>query len=102
MKRTIRELADLLNCALEGEGAAIVSGVASHASARAEDLIYVESPSHLGRAAASAARCAVIAPGLELSGKSLLRAANPKLAFARAADWLLPPFPSLRGFIRPP
>ncbi len=97
MTRTIKELADFLGCLLEGDGAAHVSGVASPASARAEDLIYVESPRHLDRAAASAARCVVIAPGLSMPGKILLRAANPKLAFARAAEWLLPPAPIAKG-----
>jgi UDP-3-O-[3-hydroxymyristoyl] glucosamine N-acyltransferase len=90
MTRTIKELADFLGCALEGDAAADVSGVASPGSARAEDLIYVESPRHLDRAAASAAKCVMIAPGLSLPGKILLRATNPKLAFARAAEWLLP------------
>jgi UDP-3-O-[3-hydroxymyristoyl] glucosamine N-acyltransferase len=97
MTRTIKELADFLGCMVEGDGAAPLSGVASPASARAEDLIYVESPRHLDRAAASAAKCVVIAPGLSLPGKILLRAANPKLAFAQAAEWLLPPTPIANG-----
>jgi UDP-3-O-[3-hydroxymyristoyl] glucosamine N-acyltransferase len=97
MTRTIKELADFLGCTLEGDGAAHVSGVASPASARAEHLIYVESPRHLDRAAASAAKCVVIALGLPLPGKILLRATNPKLAFARAAEWLLPSAPIATG-----
>jgi UDP-3-O-[3-hydroxymyristoyl] glucosamine N-acyltransferase len=97
MTRTIKELADFLGCTLEGDGAALVSGVASPASARAEDLIYVEAPRHLDRAAASGAKCVVISPGLSMPGKTLLRAANPKLAFARAAEWLLPPSPIAQG-----
>jgi len=97
MTRTMKELADFLGCTLEGDGAAPVSGVAAHASARAEDLIYVESAKHLGGAAASAAQCAVIAPSLALPGKTLLRAQNPKLAFARAAEWLLPSLPIAQG-----
>jgi len=97
MTRTIKELADFLGCTLEGDGTAHITGVASPASARAEDLIYVESPRHLDGAAASAARCVVIAAGFSLPGKVLLRAANPKLAFARAAEWLLPPAPIAKG-----
>lgn len=97
MTRTANELAEFLDCALEGDGSALVSGVAAPASARATDLIYVETPRHLDRAGASGARCAVIAPGLALEGKTLLRAANPKLAFARAAAWLLPPTPIATG-----
>ena len=97
MTRTINELADFLGFKLEGDGAALLSGVASPASARAEDLIYVESPGHLDRAAASAASCVIIAEGLSLPGKVLLRTANPKLAFAQAAEWLLPPTSIARG-----
>jgi UDP-3-O-[3-hydroxymyristoyl] glucosamine N-acyltransferase len=97
MTRTMKELADFLGCTLEGDGAAPISAVASPASARAEDLIYVESPRHLDRAAASASKCVLIAPGHSLPGKNLLRAANPKLAFARAAEWLLPPAPIAVG-----
>jgi UDP-3-O-[3-hydroxymyristoyl] glucosamine N-acyltransferase len=93
----MKELADFLSCTLEGDGAARVSGVASPSSARAEDLIYVDSPRHSDRAAASAARCVVLAPGIPMPGKILLRAANPKLIFARAAEWLLPPAPIATG-----
>jgi UDP-3-O-[3-hydroxymyristoyl] glucosamine N-acyltransferase len=97
MTRTMKELAVFLGCTFEGDGAARISGVASPSSAGAEDLIYVESPRHLDRAATSAAKCVAIAPGLALPGKILLRAKNPKLAFARAADWLLPPVPLAQG-----
>ena len=97
MTRTANELAEFLGCALEGDGLAQLSWVAAPASALADDLIYVETPRHLDRAAASRANCALIAPGLALAGKTLLRAANPKLAFARAAAWLLPPTPIATG-----
>jgi UDP-3-O-[3-hydroxymyristoyl] glucosamine N-acyltransferase len=93
----MKELADFLGCPLEGDGAVRVSGVASTVSARAADLIYVESPRHLDRAAASASQCVVIALGLALPGKVLLRTANPKLAFARAAEWLVPAVPIAKG-----
>jgi UDP-3-O-[3-hydroxymyristoyl] glucosamine N-acyltransferase len=97
MIRTAKELAEYLGCKLEGDGAAQICGVASPASARPEDLVYVESQRHLDRAAASAARCMVIAPGFSMPGKVLLRAANPKLAFARAAAWLVPSSPIAQG-----
>lgn len=93
MIRTAGELAEFLGCALEGDGGTPVSGVAAPGSASDSDLIYVESARHLSLAAASRATCVVISPGLALGGKTLLRAANPKLAFARAAAWLLPTGP---------
>ena len=97
MTRTANELAEFLGVTLEGDGSIQLSGVAAPESARVDDLIYVETPRHLDRAATSQARCAVIAPGLALHGKTLLRAANPKLVFARAAAWLLPPAPIATG-----
>ena len=97
MTRTAHELANFLTCALEGDGTVQLSGVAAPDSATATDLIYVEKARHLARAAASQARCVVIAPELTVDGKTLLRAANPKLAFARAAAWLVPPAPIATG-----
>ena len=97
MIRTASELAQFLDCTMEGEGSTMISGVAAPASARASDLIYVETSKHLERAAASAARCVVIPHGLALAGKTLLRAENPKLAFARAAEWLVPATPIATG-----
>jgi UDP-3-O-[3-hydroxymyristoyl] glucosamine N-acyltransferase len=97
MTRTARELAQFLGCTMEGEGSTELTGVAAPASALASDLIYVETSKHLERAAASDARCVVISFGLALAEKTLLRAENPKLAFARAAQWLLPPAPIANG-----
>jgi UDP-3-O-[3-hydroxymyristoyl] glucosamine N-acyltransferase len=97
MMRTANELAEFLACTLEGDGTAQLSGVAGPDSASATDLIYVEKGRHLDRAAASRARCVVIGPGLAVNGKTLLRAENPKLAFARAAAWLVPPSPITTG-----
>jgi UDP-3-O-[3-hydroxymyristoyl] glucosamine N-acyltransferase len=90
MTRTTGELAQYLGLALEGDASLSVAGVASPESARATDLIYVDAPKHLERASRSAAHCAIVALEAELPGKTLLRAPNPKLAFAKAAAWLLP------------
>ncbi len=98
--KTAKELADFLDCAVEGSADARVSGVASPDSAGPDDLIYVDSPRHLDRAAGSRALCVVIGPGLDLQKKTLLRAANPKLAFARAAALLIPP-PVIAAGIHP-
>jgi UDP-3-O-[3-hydroxymyristoyl] glucosamine N-acyltransferase len=97
MTRTAQELAKFLGCTLEGDATAQLSGVAAPDSAGGADLIYVENERHLAAAATSQARCVVIAPGLPVEGKTLLRAANPKLAFAKAAAWLVPPAPMATG-----
>src|SRR3989442_1594974 len=53
MIHTAREVAQYLGVELEGDPAAPISGVASPERASQEDLIYVDSWRHLGRAASS-------------------------------------------------
>ncbi len=97
MKRIARELAEHLKAEAKGDLSQPVSGVASPEDAGAEDLIYVDAAKHLARAQASAAGCVLVREGMKLDGKTLLVVANPKLAFAKAAAWLLEPEPIARG-----
>jgi UDP-3-O-[3-hydroxymyristoyl] glucosamine N-acyltransferase len=90
MERTARELAQHLGAELEGNPDVRVRGCASVATAKAENLVFVDSPKQLDAAAKCAARCIVLAPGTEMTGKTVLRAKNPRLAFARAIAWLVP------------
>src|ERR1700676_3672327 len=97
MTHTAGEVAHYLGARLEGDALALVSGVASPDRASAEDLIYVDSPRHRGRAVESAARCVLVRPGLRLAGKTIIETSDPKFAFAKAAAWLLrkPPPPAV-------
>jgi UDP-3-O-[3-hydroxymyristoyl] glucosamine N-acyltransferase len=71
--------------------------VASPDTAEADDLVYLSSGRHIERVSRSVARCVVTSPDLLVSGKTLILAAQPKLAFARAAAWLVPPSPISDG-----
>jgi len=90
MTRTAGELAQYLGATLAGEAALPISGVASPERAKAEDLIYVESGKQVERAAESAARCVIAQQGVRPTGKTVIEVAEPKLAFAKSAAWLLP------------
>ena len=100
MSRTAGELAQYLEAKLEGDPLLPISGVASPEQAGAEDVIYLASPRQRDRAASSPARCVIARPGARFEGKAMLESANPKLAFAKAAAWLLPP-QLVRGEIHP-
>jgi UDP-3-O-[3-hydroxymyristoyl] glucosamine N-acyltransferase len=91
MKRTALALAQFLPAELLGDSKIQLTGVAAPEDAGSEDLIYVDSPKHLDRAQASAAKCVLLRERSELTGKTLLVVSNPKLAFAKAAAWLLEP-----------
>ena len=90
MARTAGELAHYLQAAIEGDATARISSIANPDSAATEDLIYVEHEKYRARAQASKARCIIAPPALEFTGKTVIRAAAPKLAFAKASAWLLP------------
>ena len=100
MTHTAGELAEYLRARIQGDAHTPISGVASPERARPEELIYVDSPRHAERAGVSAARCVLASTGTLLSGKTVLEVENPKLAFAKAAVWLIPR-PPLRAEIHP-
>ncbi|HUA02105.1 MAG TPA: UDP-3-O-(3-hydroxymyristoyl)glucosamine N-acyltransferase [Candidatus Aquilonibacter sp.] len=89
MSLTAGDLARQLGATLEGDAGVLIAGVASPEKARAEDLIYLDSPKHQDRAAKSAARCVILARGVRLAGKTVIEAQEPKLAFAKAARLLV-------------
>jgi UDP-3-O-[3-hydroxymyristoyl] glucosamine N-acyltransferase len=91
MIRNAGELAQYLGLDLHGDSTAPVSGVANPEDASPEDLIYLDSPRHLQRAESSRAACVLAQTGVRIAGKTILETAHPKLAFAKAAAWLLPP-----------
>ena len=100
MSGTAGELAKYLGAALAGDAHVRVSGVAGPEKARVEDLIYVDSVKQMERARASAARCVVVSEGMEIAAKTTLAVKEPKLAFAKAAEWIAPrqaPRPGIHG-----
>ncbi len=97
MTRTARELGEAIGAKVEGDGAVELRGVAAPERAGPHDLIYVESAKHAERATASAAPCVIAAERITVAGKTVLRHAQPKVAFAKAAALLLEPKPISAG-----
>jgi UDP-3-O-[3-hydroxymyristoyl] glucosamine N-acyltransferase len=89
MKRSLHEVAEAVDARLQGDGRVEVGGVASIASAAADELVFVEDEKYFLRAMQCGAG-AVIAGEFAAgsSGKPLLICRHPKLAFARAARFL--------------
>jgi UDP-3-O-[3-hydroxymyristoyl] glucosamine N-acyltransferase len=89
MNKTVKELAAVVGATVEGNGDLELGAVASPERAGPRDLIYADSPKNAPRAQASVATCVIAAFGVELPGKTVLRSAAPKLAFAKAAALLM-------------
>jgi UDP-3-O-[3-hydroxymyristoyl] glucosamine N-acyltransferase len=93
MKKTVQELANQIGARVESPVEANASfellGIAAPERARVTDLIYVDSPKNVARAAASSAACIIAPDAVDLPGKIVLRHRQPKVAFAKAAALLL-------------
>jgi len=86
------QLAELLKAELRGDPEGDFTGVASIKTARPTDVVFAEDASLLRNALSSSAGAIIVSSKVNTSagdsGKALLIAANPKLAFARAAKLL--------------
>ena len=92
MKRSLREIAELVQARLLGDGEVEVTGIASMHSAVTGDLVFAEDEKNLAKALQSRA-AAVIAGEFAAkneSSKPLLISDQPRLAFARVAKLLGP------------
>ncbi|HTP69411.1 MAG TPA: UDP-3-O-(3-hydroxymyristoyl)glucosamine N-acyltransferase [Dongiaceae bacterium] len=89
MRVTAKALAEKIGARVEGNDALEIAGIAAPERAGIADLIYVEAAKNLGRAISSKAACVVASYEAELSGKTVLRSAQPKVAFAKAAAIVL-------------
>src|SRR5258705_13672913 len=89
MTKTAGELAAAIGAKLNGDKDFEVRGVAAPERAGEHDLIYIEAAKHSERAATSAAGCVIAADRVTMRGKTVLRHAQPKVAFAKAAAVLV-------------
>jgi len=86
MKRTTIQLAEFLGGTLKGRPDLVLEGVASLKNAAPADLSYAEEKFYED-ARTSKAGCILVKSG-DFPGQNIVLVANPKLAFARAAEWL--------------
>lgn len=89
MKRSLEQIANLLEARLQGDGSFEVTGVASIRAATSQDLVFVEDEKFLASALQSAAGAVIAGEFAAASNeKPLLISCHPRLAFARAARFL--------------
>ena len=87
MKR-VQEIADLVSGTVQGDAGAEIQTVGSLERAGAGALAYAEGK-YLRKVPESAASC-VLVPSGDFPGRTVIVVDNPRVAFARIAQWLLP------------
>lgn len=80
MKKTLREIADLINGVLLGDGDIEITGVTNIEDAAATDIAFAVAP-HLEKAAQSVAAAVIIPSTITEFGKPAIRVENPRVAF---------------------
>jgi UDP-3-O-[3-hydroxymyristoyl] glucosamine N-acyltransferase len=94
----LRAIAERVGGRVAGDGEVEISGLASLASATACDLVFVDGEKHLAAALASKAGAVIAGEfAAAATGKPLIIAGQPRLAFARAAALICPPQRSALG-----
>ena len=87
----VRELAEWLGATFEGDGEKEIAGVAAVESAGAAELSFVSGRKAERSARSSSAGCLIVPPDFPNPGRTLIRAPEPRTAFARAVARLVPP-----------
>ena len=88
MKRTAQEIADFVGGTLHGNASEVIEHVGSLDHAKPGDLAYAE-PRYLARVKDTRASC-VLVPSGEFPDRTVILVKNPRAAFARATQWLIP------------
>lgn len=87
----VREIARLVGGETKGDKEKDITGVAALDAATERDLTFADGEAALRRAADSRAGCMLVPEGISVPGRTIITAANPRLAFIRAAESLHPP-----------
>jgi UDP-3-O-[3-hydroxymyristoyl] glucosamine N-acyltransferase len=92
MKCSLKEIAELVQGRLIGDGATQITGIASIGSAATGDLVFVEDEKNLNRAMQSRASAVMVGSQVpEMThSKPLISCDQPRLAFARLGEFLFP------------
>ncbi|MDX6383617.1 MAG: UDP-3-O-[3-hydroxymyristoyl] glucosamine N-acyltransferase [Blastocatellia bacterium] len=89
--KTVSELAAHVGGRVLGDGAILITSLASLDSAGEGDLAYVEDEKLFAAAAGGKASCLIIPSGADITVPCRIEVTNPKLAFALVAEVLHPP-----------
>ena len=96
MKKTLQELAELIDGTLAGDGDTVITGLNSISGARAGDLIFAVEP-HIDEARESHASAVLLPEGVEGFQKPVICVRDPKASFARLLALFTPPLEHPEG-----
>jgi UDP-3-O-[3-hydroxymyristoyl] glucosamine N-acyltransferase len=96
----LKDIAQRLDCRLEGDGEVDITRVAGIEQADAGDLTFFVNPKYGAHLRGTRASAVILGDRAEAAPCAMLRSANPYLTFARAVELLVPPAAAVRGINR--
>ena len=83
MKKKLRELAELVNGTVVGDGEVEIHGVASIEDAKEGEITFIANPKYLPKLGQTQASAIIVSPEVTYGEKPLLSVKNPYLTFAK-------------------
>ncbi len=83
MEKTLKELAELVDCEVYGNGGILIKGVAPLESAAEGDITFITSPKYAHLLRTTAASAVIAPPEIKVENKDLIVSRNPQLAYAK-------------------
>jgi UDP-3-O-[3-hydroxymyristoyl] glucosamine N-acyltransferase len=96
----LKDIAQRLQCRLEGNGDVEITRVAGIEEAEAGDLTFFANPKYGAALRATRASAVILGERAEAAPCAMLRSANPYLTFARAVELLVPRAAAVPGIHR--
>lgn len=88
---TAAEIANLVGGKVVGDGAVKLTGFAAAANCKPGDLTFAENDAYFAKAEESPAAAILVGKGFVSARKTLIKVANPRVAFARVLPLFFPP-----------
>jgi UDP-3-O-[3-hydroxymyristoyl] glucosamine N-acyltransferase len=86
MKKTLKELAQIVGGKVIGDAEVEISGVASIDEAKTEEITFIANPKYLSKLTQTKASAIIVSPEVTQAEKPLLSVTNPYLAFAKVVS----------------
>ncbi len=97
MEKSLRELAELVEGKIEGDGSVEVNGVAKVEEAKRGEITLAVSEKFLHQAGRSQASAVIVPLGVRGFSKPVIQVKNPRLAFAKILELFAPQPPKFSG-----
>jgi len=91
MKKTVKEISQIVGGRVEGDGDTVIQGVAGIEQAGEGDITFVSNPKYVKYIESTKASAIVCSPDVSAASKTLLKVDNPYLAYAKILRHLYPP-----------